>query len=584
MTNQRGWKGGVYNPGFPPDKAYMERKAKEFAAAGFEWPEIKGVQFKRTKNQHKPMRNTVSRVVMVGFDPFNHSGLPEHIERQVVHDYWSGLEMQFVQDWVNDAPAGEVRFGCLLNMYGKEDNYKPFPELTIEEQRKVDEVDTYFDYAFRSDRVVENGIVKRDKHGPSGVPDEYALRRKIVEGMGLPPHLVSAGKRTATLRIPKMNNEVRFNGIALSKIELPEHLEKTRELVIEIVKETAEPDWPNLLTIFVSKGGNIRDLSEFTTIVKALPPEDNSLLRDLEGLRASQRLQQLADTTMHLDPAIDRRSVRGIFPLMVLEQTGPDLTRVESDNPIFRSNLCPEVQTLEGEVIPRVTGAFAVGADGVKRDLRDIDFLAIALGLPERTTVEGDFIDGDRERELQKTGLYRPQGGIDVFKVAALSKRNTPIEGELVDKGVEVRVIPDDEFPPEPTEPAPVLSGRMSMRRPNPLREHWEKHGDPHEGRIPHIQEFVDIAKLTSQSNRSPWGKVPVIDHTSEGFLTLVDDRGNPVSKEEQLEYEQAVLKAQEEELTPEEIADREQAIQEASEGKLDYLLEGTQWDPKLRK
>ncbi|MNC77323.1 hypothetical protein D3C75_1292500 [compost metagenome] len=35
---------------------------------------------------------------------------------------------------------------------------------------------------------------------------------------------------------------------------------------------------------------------------------------------------------------------------------------------------------------------------------------------------------------------------------------------------------------------------------------------------------------------------------------------------------------------TPEEIADAEQAIQEASEGKLDYLLEGTQHDPKLRK
>ena len=36
--------------------------------------------------------------------------------------------------------------------------------------------------------------------------------------------------------------------------------------------------------------------------------------------------------------------------------------------------------------------------------------------------------------------------------------------------------------------------------------------------------------------------------------------------------------------LTPEDIADREQAIQEASEGKLDYLLEGTQWGPNLRK
>ncbi|MNG36315.1 hypothetical protein D3C84_1233100 [compost metagenome] len=35
--------------------------------------------------------------------------------------------------------------------------------------------------------------------------------------------------------------------------------------------------------------------------------------------------------------------------------------------------------------------------------------------------------------------------------------------------------------------------------------------------------------------------------------------------------------------LTPEELADREAAIKEAQEGGLDYLLEGTQWDPKLR-
>jgi len=668
MTNQRGWKDGVYNPGFPPDKAYIERKAKEFAEAGITFPEIKGVVFKRSKNEHKPMRNVVTRVVMVGFDPFNHSGLPEHIEDRVVMDYWANEEQQFVLDWVNGAPEGEIRFGCLLNMYGKEDNYKPFPDLTIEEQRKVDEVDTYFDYAFRSDRVVENGIVKRDKHGPSGVPDEYAQRRKMIEGMGLPPHLVSAGPSPATLRIPKMNNEVRFNGVALSKIELPEHLERTRELVIEIVKETAEPDWPNLLTIFVSKGGNIRDLSEFTTIVKALPPQDDSLMRDLEGLRASQRLQQLADTTMHLDPAIDRNSVRGIFPLMVLEQTGPDLTGVESDNPLFRNSLCPEVQThegefttvdrdthkvlgvdpgsepsfsisltspygkgAEGEFLPKVTGAYAVGADGVKRDLRDIDFMSVLLG-----PVEGDFIDGDAERELQKTGLYRPQGGIDVFKVAALAKRNTPIEGELVDKGVMVTVLGDEDGAwqagKEEFSEVTILMSQQAIdrrmvrkeeiifafaghtykqtvflspedvtglcelyvpigavltneygTRPNPIREHWEKHGDPYDGRIPHIQQFVDITKQTSQPNRSPWGRVPVIDHTSEGFLSLVDDRGNPVSKEEQLEYEQAILKAQEEELTPEEIADREQAIQEASEGKLDYLLEGTQWDPKNR-
>lgn len=36
--------------------------------------------------------------------------------------------------------------------------------------------------------------------------------------------------------------------------------------------------------------------------------------------------------------------------------------------------------------------------------------------------------------------------------------------------------------------------------------------------------------------------------------------------------------------MSPEEILDCEQAMQEASDGKLDYLLEGTQWDPKNRQ
>jgi hypothetical protein len=115
MSNVRGWKGGVYNPGFPPDKAYIERKAREFREAGIEIPEIKGVQFKRTKNQHKPMRNVVTRVVMVGFDPFNQSGLPDHIERAVVYDFLVDQERQFIQNWVNEnTKDGEIRFGAII--------------------------------------------------------------------------------------------------------------------------------------------------------------------------------------------------------------------------------------------------------------------------------------------------------------------------------------------------------------------------------------------------------------------------------------------------------------------------------------
>ncbi|MCO6704782.1 hypothetical protein [Streptomyces sp. CHB9.2] len=81
-------------------------------AKGIELPQIKGVRFKRQKP--KVLRNTVSRVVMVGFDPFNQSGLPEHIEKQVVHDYLMAEERAFVQAWVNQATDGEIRFGAII--------------------------------------------------------------------------------------------------------------------------------------------------------------------------------------------------------------------------------------------------------------------------------------------------------------------------------------------------------------------------------------------------------------------------------------------------------------------------------------
>lgn len=548
MTNQRGWKDGVYNPGFPPDKAYMERKAKEWAAAGFEWPEIKGVQFKRTKNQHKPMRNVVTRVVMVGFDPFNHSGLPAHIEDRVVLDFWANEEQQFILDWVNDAPEGEIRFGGHLNLYGDEHSYMPFPEVdmsVIRDGFQWDETEFELD----------------------------SVNRQIAETLGLPEELMKP-----TLRIPSFTNEVSYNGVKLSQLEIPEELELTRQLVIELTKEVAVSDHPNLLTLFVARGGNIRDLTEFFALLKVAGEKEQvleeSFERDLRGMRDLQRLQQLADTTIHLDPAIDRNSVRGIFPLMVLEQTGPDLTGVESDNPIFRNSLCPEVQThdgefttvdrdthkvlgvdpgsepsfsisltspygkgAEGEFLPKVTGAYAVGADGVKRDLRDIDFMSVLLGSPEPAPIEG-----------------------------------------------EAQVLPE----------GAVLTTEYGTR-PNPLREHWEKHGDPYEGRIPHIAQFADIASGMTQSGRNETMAILMEPIT---IPDTIEDGPTPITEAlyEQLKAEGCVLpdgnvdlskvtcESEPEVLTPEDIADREQAIQEASEGKLDYLLEGTQWDPKLRK
>jgi hypothetical protein len=75
-------------------------------------------------------------------------------------------------------------------------------------------------------------------------------------------------------------------------------------------------------------------------------------------------------------------------------------------------------------------------------------------------------------------------------------------------------------------------------------------------GRFSHIAQFVDLTKETSQSVRN------------ETMAVYLDP----------------VCAGEPEVLTPEDLLDREQAIQEASEGKLDYLLEGTQWDPKNRK
>ena len=284
-----------------------------------------------------------------------------------------------------------------------------------------------------------------------------------------------------------------------------------------------------------------------------------------------------------------------------------------------------------GEFLPKVT-AYAVGEDGVKRDLRDIDFMSILTGpvkgdyiphdpipetnlCPEVYGIEGEHLDGEVDRIMQKSGLLGENGMLDLFKVAALSKRNVPIEGELVspvmdldenlnrrnygiliresldsegnveyhlgepkekplegqivDKGVEVRVIPDDyEFPPHVSKPG---DGYKLDHSKNPLREHWEKYGDPYEGRLPQPtpEQQVTIDQLLAE-NVDPGLAERVkrrIRRESLGDLEDISDVGLP-----------PVV------ATPEEIADAEQAMQEAADGKLDYLLEGTQWDPKLRK
>lgn len=206
----------------------------------------------------------------------------------------------------------------------------------------------------------------------------------------------------------------------------------------------------------------------------------------------------------------------------------------------------------------------------------DIDFMGILLGKKEQPTIEGELVspvmDLDENLNRRNYGILireslDSEGNVEYHLGEPKEK---PLEGQIVDKGVLITVLgPED---------GAWQAGKEELSQ-------AIENGESVDPEV--IKEILeagsDSALMARIKQRMRPGPKP-IDHSSPGFLTLLDDRGLPVSKEEQLEYEQSVLKAQEEELTPEEVADREQAIQEAAEGKLDYLLEGTQWDPKLRK
>lgn len=335
------------------------------------------------------------------------------------------------------------------------------------------------------------------------------------------------------MKIPNYTNEVSYNGVKLSQLEIPAELQPTRKLVIEFINEIAVEDHPNLLTLFVGRGGNICDLTEFFSLVKVAAEKyqilEESFEHDLRGKRDLQRLQQLADTTMHQRHPSTRREP----PVRSREdERGHEQYLRDSVHGIFQNNLCPEIynptpisdrdhtklaikatpeqieeyakdsglKTIykDGEFLPRVTGAYAVGTDGVKRDLRDIDFMDLLL-----SPIEGDFI---------------------------------------APPSVELNDVPNRRHYGIPIHESLDAEGNVSYQ----LGELNEK---PLEGRIPHVARFSDIVSSMSQQGRN------------ETMAVYIE----PV-------------------LTPEEIVDREQAIQEASEGKLDYLLEGTQWDPKNRK
>lgn len=126
-------------------------------------------------------------------------------------------------------------------------------------------------------------------------------------------------------------------------------------------------------------------------------------------------------------------------------------------------------------------------------------------------------------------------------------------------------------------------------------------------GRGARISEFSDITKQTSQSGRNEtmamYLDIGIPDTIEDGPVPIAQDLFNRLKAGGHLlpngnvdlsgtfhwdhrtfESNLGPAEGEPEVLTPEDIADREQAMQEASEGKLDYLLEGTQWDPRNRK
>lgn len=407
MNNERGWKGGVYNPGFPPNKAYLERKAKEFREAGIEFPEIKGVQFRRSKNEHKPRRNVVTRVVMVGFDPFNQSGLPEHIERQVVFDYYAGLEKQFVMDWVNEAPEGETRFGGIIN-WG--DSYK----------------------------VTHNVPYPADVVAPD--TDE--------------PFILTPEQRKAVLSVR--------DGLTHSKI------------------------------------------SE-----RLLAPGSLDRLRHYEEGAIDRSIKP----TQYFSPLQRTMMERGLWDMPVVFENGK---LVNTDYKLQRINLCPELPMTNWYVF-----AFA--------------------GHMYKATPSVNGAPGHVE-------LYMPSAD-DLTPVA--------VTFDLAMGLAELH----DAIPP---------------RRKTPARDHWEKHGDPYDGRpLPAGVTQSDIDGILNQQRDELEKKFPGAMARIRDAVDITRQTSQTTRNETMAQYYPS---------TPEEIADAEQAIQEASEGKLDYLLEGTQHDPKLRK
>lgn len=472
MSNERGWKDGVYNPGFAPMKAYLERKAKEFAEAGIEFPEIKSVRFRQGVIRRKPR---------LFFDPFNMTGLPDHILNQVKDDYYF---------WYNDY-AMRQEFQVL--------------ELRLEEARKTTPIDPQLQDLF------DRGLITQ------GQLDQVTLLR------GKPSDMYS--------------------------------------------------------DIFAKPIGNI----------PVVPPDE-----DVPMFGGVPMVQSGIDYTKHHSGKHRFFAPGSMDRLRHYEEGALDRT------------------IKGGEFLPKVT-AFAVGNDGVKRDLRDIDFFGIALGASEPAPIEGEIVDKgvevrvipddyefpphveswgdgyklDHIAPLPSARGIRPLIRSQVDIVKGMSQGRGRDETMAVYHAYNVGLIALEEQIAESRSagksllPKPDLtagevgdaSAELAKIRSNPLREHWEKHGDPYEGRLPLGDPKLDaIVQDLLQEHSDPELAAKVKRSILSGVadLDIADSYPKTVEMPPEL-------------CTPEQIADAEAAMQEAAEGKLDYLLEGTQWDPKLR-
>jgi hypothetical protein len=100
-------------------------------------------------------------------------------------------------------------------------------------------------------------------------------------------------------------------------------------------------------------------------------------------------------------------------------------------------------------------------------------------------------------------------------------------------------------------------------------------------GRVAYFSQFADTAGHMSQCGRNETMAYMIVDRPDHPLDSIMMEALKDLDIA--VTYP-CTVEMPPELCTPEQIADAEAAIQEAQEGKLDYLLEGTQWDPRNRK